>query len=172
MKWKNLNSKFIQILSVFIVLFLICACNNKEQNKPITTETEKTNETTKPKNSIEVMGSIIMDQSTKNFHFYISDKNEKDIINEFKTPFLDFTADYKSGNKDRYKIAIEILVNINDDVKFGISSYEDLKSGKEVIMERYDPKDKNIVGTFELNKDEKLYNHVLKLCDMIIEKTK
>ena len=71
MEWKNLNSKFIKILSVFIVLFLICACNNKEQNKPITTvtetETEKANETTKPKNSIEVMGSIVMDQSTNNF---------------------------------------------------------------------------------------------------------
>lgn len=174
MKLRYKMSDLLLTLNIFIILFSICACNNKEQNKTVTpvTETEKNNKPTIPKDSIEVKGIATINQNTKNFHFYISDKNEKNILNEFKTPFLDFTADYKNPNKDRYKIIIEMSININDDVKFGISSYEDLKAGKEVILERYDLKDKNIVGTFELNKDEKLYNHILKVCEMIVEKTK
>lgn len=174
MEWKNLTKKIIRLSSLVLLIFLTVSCKSEEKdikkqedNKANVTERK---EPEKPKGTIELKGNLRLEGNGKDFKFYVSDDTEKKILNDFKEPFLDFTADYKS--KDLYKVSTQIRVTINDEIEFAISDYNDLKAGKKVILNRYKLKDKSDGVSFELNKNDKLYDYVLKICNLIVEKNK
>lgn len=175
MEWKNLNKKMIRFVSsIFIVVFLISCTANKKQvkeiNKKDNIKEQKEEKKEKPKDSIEISGKLNFRTLKKEFLIYIDNKEEKKILNDFKEPFLDFTHDYIG--KGYYKSIVEILVKINGEIEFSIDSYDNLKNGKEIILTRYDVEKKRTGGAYKLNKEDKLYSLLLKICNLVVLKNK